>query len=110
LCAQVTSCISDVGYPVTHQLWVEIMAESARNPELQKTYISSDTIMRQSIAGIIVDGIAAGEFRRDISLEEVTIILFAFIDGLIARKAINASFSFSRDLPMFFELMAKLLK
>lgn len=110
LCAQVTSCISDVGYPVTHQLWVEIMAESARNPELQKTYISSDTIMRQSIAGIIVDGIAAGEFRRDISLEEVTIILFAIIDGLIARKAINASFSFSRDLPMFFELMAKLLK
>ncbi|MTC23970.1 MULTISPECIES: TetR/AcrR family transcriptional regulator [unclassified Providencia] len=110
LCAQVTSCISDVGYPVTHQLWVEIMAESARNTELQKTYISSDTIMRQSIAGIIAEGIAAGEFRRDINLEEITIILFAFIDGLIARKAINASFSFNRDLPMFFELMSKLLK
>lgn len=110
LCAQVTSCISDVGYPVTHQLWVEIMAESARNPELQKTYISSDTIMRRSLAGIIEEGIATGEFRRDINLEEITIILFAFIDGLIARKAINASFSFSRDLPTFFELMSKLLK
>ena len=110
LCAQVTSCISDVGYPVTHQLWVEIMAESARNPELQKTYLSSDTIMRESIAGIIKEGIAAGEFRRDLSLEEITIILFAFIDGLIARKAINPSFSFCRDLPMFFELMSKLLK
>ncbi|EJH1054969.1 TetR/AcrR family transcriptional regulator, partial [Salmonella enterica] len=68
------------------------------------------TIMRQSIAGIIAEGITAGEFRQDISLEETTIILFAFIDGLIARKAINASFSFSRDLPMFFELMSKLLK
>lgn len=110
LCAQITSCISDVGYPVTHQLWVEIMAESARNPELQKTYISSEIIMRQSIAGIIAEGIAAGEFRRDIDLEAITIILFAFIDGLIARKAINASFSFSRDLPMFFELMSTLLK
>ncbi len=30
LCAQVTSCISEIGYPITHQLWVEIMAESAR--------------------------------------------------------------------------------
>ena len=104
------SCISDVGYPVTHQLWVEIMAESARNPELQKTYTSSDTIMRQSIAGIIKEGIAAGEFRQDMNLEEITIILFAFIDGLIARKAINASFSFSRDLPSFPELITKLLK
>ncbi|EPB9885865.1 TetR/AcrR family transcriptional regulator [Yersinia enterocolitica] len=110
LCEQVTSCISDIGYPVTHQLWVEIIAESARNPELQKTYISNDTIMRQSIAEIILEGIAAGEFRRDINLDEITIILFALIDGLIARKAINASFSFSDDLPMFFDLMSKLLK
>ncbi len=50
---QITSGISDVGYPVTHQLWVEIMAESARNSELQKKYISSYIIMRQSLAGIL---------------------------------------------------------
>ncbi|PJR47787.1 TetR family transcriptional regulator [Klebsiella sp. H-Nf2] len=110
LCAQVTSCISEIGYPITHQLWVEIMAESARNPELRKTYISSDDIMRKSFARLIQEGIAAGEFRRDINLEEVTIIIFALIDGLIARQAINTAFSFRDDLPMFFDVMAKLLK
>ncbi|MGK3135149.1 TetR/AcrR family transcriptional regulator [uncultured Pantoea sp.] len=109
LCRQVASCISDVGYPVTHHLWVEIMAESARNQDLKKTFISSDKIMRQSIAGIIEKGIAAGEFRRELNPEEVTIILFAFIDGLIARKAINPDFSFSRDVPAFPDLMAKIL-
>jgi len=110
LCAQVTSCISEIGYPITHQLWVEIMAESARNPELRKTYISSDDIMRKSFARLIQEGIAAGEFRRDINLEEITIIIFALIDGLIARQAINTTFSFKDDLPMFFDVMAKLLK
>lgn len=109
LCSQVASCISDVGYPVTHHLWVEIMAESARNADLQKTFISSDKIMRQGIAVIIEKGIASGEFRRDLNSEEVTVILYAFIDGLIARKAINPDFSFSRDVPSFRELMAKIL-
>ena len=85
------------------------MAESARNADLQKTFISSDKIMRQGIAGIIEKGIAAGELRRDLNSEEVTVILFAFIDGLIARKAINPDFSFGRDVPSFRELMAKIL-
>lgn len=110
LCHQVASCISDVGYPVTHRLWVEIMAESSRNPELQDTFIASDTIMRQSLATIIEHGIAAGEFRRDFNPQEMTIILFAFIDGLIARKAINPAFSLGVDVPMFPDLMAKLLR
>ena len=110
LCQQVSSCLSDVGYPVTHRLWVEIMAESSRNPELQETFISSDHIMRKSIAGIIEQGITAGEFRQDIHPEEMTIILFAFIDGLIARKAINPAFSLNKDVPMFSQMMTKLLK
>ncbi|HDG1661522.1 TPA: TetR family transcriptional regulator [Kluyvera ascorbata] len=109
LCQQVASCISDVGYPVTHRLWVEIMAESSRNAELQDAFIASDAIMRQSLATIIEQGMAAGEFRPDINPQEMTIILFAFIDGLIARKAINSAFSLRVDVPMFPELMAKLL-
>ncbi|MGK3142343.1 TetR/AcrR family transcriptional regulator [Pantoea sp. C2G6] len=110
VCEQVASCISDVGYPVTHHLWVEIMAESARNLELQQAFISSDKIMRQSLARMIENGITAGEFRQEINPEEITIVLFAFMDGLIARKAINPLFSFSRDVPMFRDLMGKLLK
>ncbi|MCS6067334.1 hypothetical protein LNO81_09720 [Klebsiella variicola subsp. variicola] len=60
--------------------------------------------MRKSFARLIQEGIAAGEFRRDINLEEITIIIFALIDGLIARQAINTTFSFKDDLPMFLTL------
>lgn len=110
VCEQVVSCISDVGFPVTHRLWVEIMAESARNPDLQEAFIASDHVMRESLGRMIEEGIAAGEFRQDIHPDEITLILFAFIDGLIARKAINPSFSFHRDVPMFADLLARLLK
>lgn len=110
VCEQVQSCISDVGYPVTHHLWIEIMAESARNPELRETFVSSDRIMRQGLENIIKQGITAGEFSSDIKAGELTIILYAFIDGMIARKAINPEFNFSRDVTMFLSMMKNLLK
>lgn len=110
VCQQVQSCISDVGYPVTHHLWIEIMAESARNPELRETFVSSDRIMRQGLENIIKQGITAGEFSSDIKAGELTIILYAFIDGMIARKAINPEFNFSKDVTMFRSMMKSLLK
>ncbi len=85
------------------------MAESSRNEALQQAFIESDAVMRQSLASIIKDGIAAGEFRQDLDINATTILLFALIDGLIARKAINSHFSFSRDLPMFSSYIAALL-
>ncbi|PRD12455.1 TetR/AcrR family transcriptional regulator [Pantoea coffeiphila] len=105
----VQHCISDVGYPVTHNLWVEIIAESARNPALRETFISSDRIMRSGIAKIIQRGIDAGEFAADLDIEETTIILFAFIDGLIGRKAMHPDFSLEKDLPSFNKLMLKIV-
>ncbi len=46
----------------------------------------------------------------DMNPKEITIIPFALIDGFTARRAINISFTFSRVLPMFSDLISKLLK
>lgn len=109
ICSLVCACISDVGYPASHSLWVEIIAESARNPSLKNTYISSDMAMRHGIGNIIRQGVESGEFRRDIGIEETTIILFALIDGLIARKAINKKFSTEKELPSFTDVLKRIL-
>lgn len=109
LCALLETCISDVGYPVSHRLWVEIMAESARNPVLRETFIASDNMMRQGIVRIINAGIAAGEFSDAIRAEEMSVLLFALLDGLIARKAINPSFSVQSALPGFRQTILKML-
>lgn len=109
ICSLVGACINNVGYPATHHLWVEIIAESARNPTLQQTFIASDKTMRQGIARIIEQGIAAGEFNPAINVEESTILLFAMIDGLIGRKAIDQTFSLQTHLTTFREVMGKIL-
>ncbi|MDO6409906.1 TetR/AcrR family transcriptional regulator [Pantoea phytobeneficialis] len=109
ICSLVSSCISDVGYPATHRLWVEIIAESARNTSLGNTFISSDIAMRHGIGNIIRQGIESGEFRKNLVVEETTIVIFAIIDGLIARKAINKDFSPHKDLSTFSDVLRHLL-
>lgn len=109
ICSLISACISDVGYPANHPLWVEIIAESARNPSLRDTFISSDIAMRHGIGNIIQQGIASGEFSRDIDTEETTILLFALIDGLIARKAINKKFSAKKELPSLADVIRRML-
>ena len=109
LCELTSHCISDVGYPVTHHLWLEIMAESARNPELGQAFINSDSAMRQGIATLIQEGMMAREFRQDIDANEMTLFIFSLIDGLIARKAINAEFSPQQHIETFKTLLSRML-
>mgnify|MGYP004717472757 CR=1 FL=1 len=109
LCKLLESCIGDVGYPASHRLWVEIMAESARNSVLRDTFIASDKVMRQGIARMIKDGIEAGEFSADVDAEAMTILLFAILDGLIARKAINPIFSAETEIATFRRTIQKML-
>jgi AcrR family transcriptional regulator len=109
ICALAVSCIEEVGYPSSHQLWVEIIAESARKPELRNIFVSSDKVMRHGMAQIVANGIAAGEFSPQVDAEEATLTIFALIDGLIGRKAMNSSFMVAKDLPHFNNVMAAIL-
>ena len=105
----VTSCINEVGYPADHRLWVEIIAEAARNPSVKETFIATDAIMRDGIKTIITRGIEAGNFSSELDLEATSIAIFALIDGLIARKAINPAFNLQSDLPAFSSLLKHIL-
>lgn len=94
-------CINEVGYPANHQLWMEIIAEAARNNAVRSTFVSADMVMRQGIRQIIQQGIDNNEFNTTVDLNQITMILFSMIDGLIARKAINANFDLDTDIPAF---------
>ncbi|MBX9478812.1 TetR family transcriptional regulator [Rahnella sp. BIGb0236] len=105
----VTSCINEVGYPADHRLWVEIIAEAARNPLVKETFIATDCIMRDGIKTIISRGIQAGDFSAELNLEATSIAIFALIDGLISRSAINPAFNLGNDLPAFPSLLKHII-
>lgn len=110
ICQLVKSCINEVGYPVDHHLWVEIIAEASRNQEIRESFIASDIIMRDGMKSIIRKGVESGEFSSDVNPEEASITLFALIDGLISRKATNPQFELERDMPNFILLLQHILR
>lgn len=105
------SCLSSVPlYPSNHNhLWLEIMAESSRNDRLREYFIKSDIILREGIHKFLINGMENDEFRDDLELDEVTMVIFAMIDGLMARKAINPEFILEKDIPSFKKLLKAML-
>jgi AcrR family transcriptional regulator len=105
------SCLSNVPlYPSSHNhLWLEIMAESSRNDRLREYFIQSDVILREGIHKFLINGMKNDEFRDDLDLNEVTMVIFSMIDGLMARKAINPDFVLEKDIPGFKKLLKAML-
>lgn len=110
ICRLAISCIQEVGYPSSHSLWVEIIAESARKENLRVAFIASDKVMREGVADIIRKGVAAGEFSPHVDTQEATMTIFALIDGFIGRKAINPAFNVKTDVRNFTVIMASILQ
>jgi len=100
ICQIARSCIMKSGYPVNPSLWTEIIAESARNEAVKRCFLSADTAMRDALKKVIQAGIESGEFEN-VDAEEASILLFAILDGLIARRAIDAEFNVDQRLPSF---------
>ncbi|WP_215845036.1 TetR/AcrR family transcriptional regulator [Candidatus Pantoea bituminis] len=104
-------CLTDSDfYPSNHNhLWLEMMAESSRNDILRDYYIKSDIILREGIHKFLRDGIKSGEFPSSIDLEQVTIVIFSLIDGLMARKAINNAFDIEKTTPDFIKILKAII-
>jgi AcrR family transcriptional regulator len=92
-----------------NRLWLEIMAESSKNDYLRECYVSSDVVMRNGLKKIIESGVDSGEFRPGIDLEETSLVLFALLDGLVCKKAINPNFELEKDMPDFILTLKKIL-
>lgn len=104
----INNCVIKSGYPVEPRLWTEIIAEAARNSDVNKAFIDADIAMRRALKKIIMQGLERQEFR-DIDPEETSIILIAIIDGLLARRAYTPDFRLQNHLASLKDVIARIL-
>ena len=104
-----SDCIRDVGFPVDHRLWVEILAVAARDPSVRAAFAASDKAMRAVFAELLQKASQAGEIDDSLDFDAVSIWLYALVDGLIARTADDPDFDMQNHLPVFEILVRRAL-
>lgn len=102
-------CIRDVGFPVDHRLWTEILAVSARNESIRAAFLASDRIMRDAFVELLKKTAERGEVDKNLDFEAVSIWIYALVDGLIARVADDAAFDFKQQIKTFDFLVLRAL-
>ncbi|MBK5073007.1 TetR/AcrR family transcriptional regulator [Budviciaceae bacterium CWB-B4] len=105
----ISSCIFDPGYPMDHRLWIEILAETARNERLRTVFKTSDNQMRTAFKYLLQDAMKKGLIADDLDPDGTSIWLYALVDGMIARTAIDPDFDFSVHIDLFNKLVTKAL-
>lgn len=103
-------CIRDVGFPVDHRLWTEILAVAARDPAVRQAFAASDKVMRGVFVELLRKAAASGEIETSLDFDAVSIWLYALVDGLIARTADDPGFDFKKHLNVFEELVRRALQ
>lgn len=105
-----TDCICDVGFPIDHRLWTEILAVAARNASVRKAFAASDKAMRKAFVELLEKAAAAGEIDNTLDMDSVSVWLYALVDGLIARTADDADFDFKKHIDVFEILVRRALR
>ena len=103
-------CVQNVGFPVDHRLWTEILAVAARDKSVQDTFLASDKIMRDALIILLKEAARKGDIDESLNTEALSIWLYALVDGLIARKADNPDFDFNQYQDTFEKLIYRALR
>lgn len=81
-----------------HRLWIEILAEGARNPQVQAVLARSDREIREILVHLIDRAVAAGQADPALDRDMTAIWFLAMIDGFSARVSTDPSFDIAAGL------------
>ncbi len=79
---------ADAELPDSWALWLDLWAQSVRHPEVARVREEFDAHWRATIAGVVRDGQASGEFG-DLDADRFAITLSALLDGFAIQIALE---------------------
>ena len=79
---------ADEELPDSWTLWLDLWAQSVRNPEVARVREEFDAHWRQTIADVVLYGQTTGEFG-DIDATDFAIVLSALLDGFAVQIALQ---------------------
>ncbi len=84
------TCLSetDTELPDSWALWLDLWAQSVRHPEVARVREEFDAHWRETIASVVRDGIASGEFEK-VDATRFAIMLSALLDGFAIQIALE---------------------
>ncbi len=103
-------CIHDVGFPIDHRLWTEILAVASREESVRQAFVASDKAMREVFHSLLEKAADAGEIDPTLDLDATSIWLYSLVDGLIARTAYDHDFDIPKQLEVFETMVRRALR
>ncbi|WP_166646509.1 TetR/AcrR family transcriptional regulator [Zavarzinia compransoris] len=91
------------------RLWLEILAETARNDRVRAAIALDDEAVKAGFATLIARAAARGDCRPGLDVQATTVFLIALIDGAVGRMAIEPDFDLARATATFLDLIHKAL-
>jgi len=92
-----------------HRLWLEILSEGARNPQIQAVLDRSDAEVRPALAHLIGRAAALGQADPAIDGDQAAIWLLMLIDGFSARVATDPGFDIAAGIAALPGMVRRLL-
>ncbi|TSD84582.1 TetR/AcrR family transcriptional regulator [Mycobacterium sp. KBS0706] len=81
-----------------HRLWLEILSEGARNPQIQAVLDRSDAEVRPALAHLVGRAATLGQADPAIDGDQAAIWLLMLIDGFSARVATDPGFDIAAGI------------
>ena len=89
-------------------LFLEVVAEAARNPAVMRTLQRVDAAIRQAMRDLFVRAQSAGRIAGHVGVDDLVDVMATTIDGLLLRHSIDPAFDPRRASAVMMQTIKKL--